>query len=392
MANPPDKQPWLVSVHYRMRSAAFAMLFVAICLHIAGKDYSLVAWLLLGILFLIYPHVQYWRSCRAENPVNAEMNNLVVDSLLVGFVVAAIEFPLWIAFSAMLGVFTDNAANKGLRGVWETMIALPLGALIWVAVFGFKISSHTDWPVTLFCILGLTGYLLAVSNIGYARNVQLRLTREKLKLRENELLASNETLLKNLNQIDELRQQLHEQANRDPLTGLYNRRYLDSTLEREIARCKREGHPLSLIMIDIDHFKKINDTYGHLAGDEILISLGKILGGMARAGDVACRYGGEEFLVIMPNMSLDACLERAEELRVTFGHMVVAFGDFRLQVTLSIGIAVYPGHGISADELISCADRALYQAKHKGRNRVEVQAVDRDDVSIAMSDIVRKNN
>ncbi len=392
MADIPYKQPWLVSVHYRMRSAAFALLYVAICLHIAGKDYSLAAWLLLGILFLIYPHVQYWRSCRAENPVKTEMNNLVVDSVLVGLVVAAIEFPLWIAFSAMMGVLTDNATNKGLRGVWETIIALPGGALIWVAVFGFKISPHTDWPVTLFCIVGLTGYLLAMSNIGYSRNLQLRLTREKLKLRENELLTSNETLLKNLNEIDELRQQLHEQVNRDPLTGLYNRRYLDSTLERELARCKREGHALSLIMIDIDHFKKINDTYGHLAGDEILIRLGKILSGMARAGDVACRYGGEEFLVIMPNMSMDACLERAEELRVTFGDMVVAFGDFRLQVTLSIGIAVYPGHGTSADELISCADRALYQAKHKGRNRVEVQAVDRGDVSIAIPGKLGKND
>jgi diguanylate cyclase (GGDEF)-like protein len=182
----------------------------------------------------------------------------------------------------------------------------------------------------------------------------------------------NRTLHRNFQEIDVLHDQLREQANRDALTGLFNRRYLDSTLDRELARCKRDGQPLALIMIDIDHFKQINDTYGHQAGDEILLKLGTLLAGMARAGDVACRYGGEEFLLLIPTMPLDAAVVRAGELRTTFGEMVVPFGEFRLKATLSIGVSAYPGHGVSAEELIRHADKALYRAKHGGRNRVEI--------------------
>ncbi len=118
--------------------------------------------------------------------------------------------------------------------------------------------------------------------------------------------------------------------------------------------------------------QKINDTHGHQAGDQILISLGAQLGGMARAGDVACRYGGEEFILVLPGMTLDTALSRAEELRARFAHNVVTYGDLRLQATLSVGIAIYPEHGATADELIRCADVALYQAKDAGRNCVSV--------------------
>lgn len=370
----PNKQPWLVRVHHRMRTAAFVMLFVAICMDIADKGYTPTAWLLLAAVFLLYPHIQYWRSRRAKCPVTAEMHNLVMDAALMGGVLAALEFPLWISFAAMLGIAIDSTANKGWRGAAEVSLALPLGALVWVTVFGFKLSPHTDWPVTAFCIAGITGYLLVVSNIGYTRNVQLRLTREALRSREQELLEANGTLLNQLQEIDDLHERLHDQANRDPLTGLYNRRYLDSTLERELARCKRDGDALALIMIDLDHFKKVNDNYGHQAGDKMLVTLGSMLSGMARAGDVACRYGGEEFLVIMPTMPLDTVRARAEELRVSFGGTIVEFEDLKLQATISIGIAVYPEHGATADELIRSADGALYQAKRNGRNRVEVSS------------------
>ena len=119
-------------------------------------------------------------------------------------------------------------------------------------------------------------------------------------------------------------------------------------------------------MVDIDHFKNINDSHGHQAGDQILISLGAQLAGMARADDVACRYGGEEFILFMPSMSLDTAWDRAEELRTQFERNVVAYSEAALQATLSIGIAVYPEHGPSPDALIRSADLALYQAKDAG--------------------------
>ncbi len=373
MTTTEKKQHWLVRMDHRMRTVSFAMIFVVTSLHLWNKNYSATDGLLLGALFLVYPHLLYWRALRSSNAVQAELNNLLIDAVLLGIFVAWMGFPLWITFAVALGVLSNNAANKGWRGVGHAMLSLMLGILISIGVNGPRWSLQTDWPTTLSCIFGLTLYLLAAGDLGFKRNLQLRLTREKLQWRETELLTANDTLKLNLREIDELQEQLREQANRDPLTDLYNRRYLDSTLERELARCKRNGQPLSLILIDVDHFKRLNDTYGHQAGDKVLIRLGTILNRMARAGDVACRYGGEEFLMLMPTMPLETALERAEELRSIFGAMVVPFGDFRLQTTLSIGISVYPGHGTSGDELIRVADRALYQAKNTGRNRVALE-------------------
>jgi len=375
MEQKPKKKPWIVRTHYRMRAVSFAMLFAAIGLHIWGRAYGGAFWALLALQFLLYPHLQYWRACRAGNPVATELNNLLIDSALIGVWIAALGFPLWIAFSAIIGTLFNNAGNRGLRGVPTAVLALSGGMLAWIALAGLKLSPDTGWPVTLFCIFGLTAYLLAMGNIGFVRNRELRQIRERLRQGERVLLLANEDLKSRLREIDQLQAQLREQANRDPLTGLYNRRYLDNTLERELARCKREGLPLALIMIDIDHFKRVNDAYGHQAGDEMLRQLGVILSTMARVEDVACRYGGEEFLMLLPKMPLDTALERAEKLRANFSEMTVPFGEFRLQTTLSIGVAIYPGHGKSADALVQCADRAMYLAKHQGRNRVEVKAI-----------------
>ena len=390
MAATRKQPPWLVRTNYRMRTLSFGMAFVAAALHSQQKGHPPGLWLALGLVFLVYPHVQYWRVCRAANAVRAEMRNLLVDSVLLGAAIAALGFPLWIAFSATIGALTNNAINKGWQGVAENAVALLAGALAWVGLMGFEFSPHTDVPTTALCIVALSWYLLTMSNLGFTRNRQLRQTRETLRRRENELLNANEALKRNLGEIegleknlretDQVHSRLSEQANRDPLTHLYNRRYLDSSLMQALLRSKRAGHPLALIMVDIDHFKKINDTHGHQAGDQILSSLGEQLADMARADDVACRYGGEEFILVLPGMSLDTARSRAEDLRASFARTVVVYGDLNLQATLSIGIAVYPAHGKSADELIRCADMALYQAKGAGRNRVGVLAAALDTV------------
>jgi diguanylate cyclase (GGDEF)-like protein/PAS domain S-box-containing protein len=177
------------------------------------------------------------------------------------------------------------------------------------------------------------------------------------------------------NQIDEIRSlqtKLAEQAVRDSMTGLYNRRYLDETLDREVARARREGHPLSVVMIDVDHFKKLNDSYGHQAGDEVLKSLAEMLRQNTRTEDVACRYGGEEFLVLLPGMPLENACERAEIWRMQFEQSTFAFGNFALKATASLGVSSYPQHGKTPDELTLAADTALYRAKRNGRNRAEL--------------------
>ena len=374
MLETAKKKPWLIIIHHRMRTVSFALMYTAFGLHITGKNYSLIAWMMFALVFLIYPHLQYLRASRAENPIAAEMQSLFVDSILLGLCVAAIEYPLWITVTAMLGTLTNNSVNKGWRGVLETVLALSVSTVIGIILFGFKFSPETDWPTTVFCISGLMVYLVAVNSLSFTRNVQLRLTREKLKQHEKKLLIINTSLLKKLREIDGLQKELIKHANRDSLTNLYNRCYLDSKLERELVRCKREGTSLAMLMIDVDYFKEINDTYGHQAGDEMLIRLASLLSNTASAEEIVSRYGSEEFLLLLPTISLEKAKRRAEELRYTFSAMVVKLGEFRLKSTISIGIAVYPGNGTTANELIRCADRALYKAKNAGRNCVIAEA------------------
>jgi diguanylate cyclase (GGDEF)-like protein/PAS domain S-box-containing protein len=166
-----------------------------------------------------------------------------------------------------------------------------------------------------------------------------------------------------------LRETLRSQAIRDPLTGLFNRRYMEETLERELTRVKRQGASLGVIMLDLDHFKQYNDTYGHSAGDDLLSALGSLVKSQIREEDIACRYGGEEFLLILPGTSMEVSLERAEILRQAVQEMHLRYRSLK-PITLSLGVAVYPDHGDTGLEIIQAADSALYQAKQAGRDRV----------------------
>lgn len=173
-----------------------------------------------------------------------------------------------------------------------------------------------------------------------------------------------------------LRETLRHQSVRDPLTGLYNRRFLEEALDRELARLERKNLPLSLIMIDVDHFKNFNDTFGHEAGDAVLRDLGGILQRHVRGGDIACRYGGEEFTVILPEANIEIGRLRAEMLREAARELrLVHAGKSLGAVTLSLGVACFPEHGRRRDHLLQVADAALYEAKNGGRNRVVVSDV-----------------
>jgi diguanylate cyclase (GGDEF)-like protein/PAS domain S-box-containing protein len=189
---------------------------------------------------------------------------------------------------------------------------------------------------------------------------------------ENNLQDAHQRLKVHVREIEALQEKLREQAIRDPLTELYNRRFLEETLEREVARAIRNRSDLCLAMIDVDYFKEFNDRYGHKAGDAILQSLGRMLGNTTRTADIACRYGGEEFIVVMPGASLAAARKRAEEWRIEFQNVVDAAPEYARSATISIGLASFPEHGGDSETLVDAADRALYQAKDAGRNRVKV--------------------
>jgi diguanylate cyclase (GGDEF)-like protein/PAS domain S-box-containing protein len=190
------------------------------------------------------------------------------------------------------------------------------------------------------------------------------------KMAKEGLQKANDMLQNRLDKIQLLQETLLEQANRDALTGLYNRHYLYATVERELARAKRENYHISVLMIDIDHFKGFNDTHGHQAGDVVLKALGGLLRDSIRQGDIACRYGGEEFIVLIPGMSKVAAERRAEAFRSDFNQLLIPYGGGKLSATISIGVATYPDHGSNMEEIIKAADLALYEAKQAGRNRV----------------------
>lgn len=170
-----------------------------------------------------------------------------------------------------------------------------------------------------------------------------------------------------------LRGTLREQSARDSLTGLFNRRYMEETLDREIRRAAREGYGVGVLMADLDHFKELNDTFGHSAGDEVLRRIGRSITAAVRAEDIACRFGGEEFVVILPKASADDSRRRAEALREGI-KLLQADEPTPLYPasTMSVGVAAYPEHGTSVAQLILAADSAMYRAKAGGRDLVVV--------------------
>lgn len=211
---------------------------------------------------------------------------------------------------------------------------------------------------------------LVIDNMKLASALQFELTeRTQAELALNK---ANQELQKQLEQIEKLQTDLQEQVIRDPLTGLYNRRYLSETLERELARAERETYPVSFVMIDIDHFKNINDAFGHDAGDLLLKKLASLLVSQTRVGDIVYRYGGEEILVILPNVTVEATHQITERWRTTFMGATLPLKYNNTRATISCGISAYPIHGRTANDLITFADKAMYQAKAAGRNQVTI--------------------
>ena len=171
----------------------------------------------------------------------------------------------------------------------------------------------------------------------------------------------------------DLRERLENQALRDTLTNLYNRRYLDEASDRELNRAERLGAPLSILAIDIDHFKRFNDQHGHAAGDEVLKRVSQHLVDGSRATDLVCRLGGEELLIMLPDTDLDGAVEIADKLRADISHLRIRWHSGDLPpVTISIGVASYPSHARKFSVMQSLADEALYQAKQDGRDCVRV--------------------
>ena len=188
---------------------------------------------------------------------------------------------------------------------------------------------------------------------------------------ETKLEKMNERLRAQVKKISLLRDELREQAIRDPLTSLFNRRYLTETLDRELSLAKRKNYSVSIIMMDIDRFKLVNDTYGHKAGDQVLKTLGRIIRSHVRGSDIPCRFGGEEFVVVLPETTVETAEQRAHQIRTQFRGSKFFDEKDSIIPTLSIGVAAFPNHGEDLESILNSADQAMYRAK-VNRNTVVI--------------------
>jgi diguanylate cyclase (GGDEF)-like protein len=205
-----------------------------------------------------------------------------------------------------------------------------------------------------------TGKLLVVRDITQQEQAQIQIQQ------------ANQALKSQLKEIQTLRDQLREQATRDRLTGLFNRHYFEEAMPAELAKAKRCQSPLSVMLLDIDYFKVVNDSYGHLAGDHALRVFSQTLQAHIRSSDIACRYGGEEFVIAFPGMSLNEAYAKAISIRHAFKSIPIEFAEFRFHATVSIGVGCFWDYSESQDQLLRKVDQALYAAKTKGRDRVEI--------------------
>jgi len=355
-AKPPVH--WIVRMNRRNRTMAFVWVLLVLAAHMWGRGFGPVAWALLGLQFLVYPQVAYLAAVRSSKQMRTEFGNMLLDGLMFGIWMAALRFPLWPSYTLFICAAINMTVFRGAAGALLAAAVIACGTLLGAVVFGLHTEPATGPLTTSLSIATLSLYLLVVAKDAYARSLMLFQTRQQLRAKMEEVLA--------------LQQRLQEQSTQDPLTGLFNRRYLVEAMERELSRCARAGLPLSILLMDIDHFKRINDAFGHQAGDAVIVHLAHLLRQHARAGDVVCRYGGEEFLLLCPEMPQAAALERAQQYRTSLAAQPLQVGTTSIPMTLSAGVATFPEHGDSAEALIRSADEALYRAKGLGRNRVEL--------------------
>jgi diguanylate cyclase (GGDEF)-like protein len=245
----------------------------------------------------------------------------------------------------------EAKGQKGIALVYEIPMRCKDGGQVWMEI------STTPFYDDGGAIIGFQGV---------GRDISER------KRRELYLLESQHQMENHLHDVEEEKSKLQEQVVRDPLTGVFNRRFLDDMLPLELSRAAREGYPVAIIMLDLDHFKRVNDRYSHAAGDEVLKSFTALLRQGARDSDMVCRYGGEEFVVIMPRMSVERAVERVNAWRAELQVMVIAYGDDRIRVSVSGGISGFPRDGETSELLLARADEMLYFSKREGRNRITV--------------------
>jgi len=321
---------------------ALGLVLGAVC--IGGALWSqgarTLGWAALLANALVWPHIAYPLACRSANPYRAELRNLMVDSASGGAWMAVIGFsptPSAVIF-AMMAMGTVSVG--GLRFLARCLAAQAVAAAVVAMALGFELHPLSSTVERLATLPLLVAYPIAIGLTTYrlARRVRT----------QNQTLAALSSI--------------------DGLSRLLNRRHWESVVASEFQRCRRIGHPSSVMMIDIDHFKAINDRHGHPVGDEVIRNVAELMRGALRLHDVAGRYGGEEFGVVLPGTGAEGAQLIAERIRARIESTVLEPRN-AVRATLSIGVAAFDTLDAGHMEWIARADRALYAAKESGRNR-----------------------
>ena len=303
-------------------------------------------WTVLALNALAWPHIALALASRNANPYHAELRNLIFDSASGGAWIAAIGFspaPSTVMF-AMLAM--GMAAIGGLRLLARCLAAQLAAAAVVLTALGFELHLQPSSGIERLASLPLLvvyPIMIALMTYRLARRVR----------RQNQTLA--------------------ELSSIDGLSGLLNHTHWESAVASEFQRCRRIGHPSSVVMIDIDHFKAINDRHGHRAGDAVISEVARILRTSLRLHDVPGRYGGEEFGIVLPGTGIEGSEVLAERIRVRIESAVLDAAS-GARATASLGIAAYDPRDASHADWIARADRALYRAKESGRNRTAQDA------------------
>ncbi len=298
-------------------------------------------WALLVFNGFLWPHVAFQVSRLSPQPYQSERRNLMLDSLLGGFWAATMQFNVLPTVTILAMMAMNNIAAGGARLFLAGLLAQVAGAVLALLLFGFYFSPNTSMPQLYACLPMLLLYPLALGLVCYQLSIRLA----------------------------EHKQALRAVSRTDSLTRLFNHGHWKELLQREFGKCRQGEQRSTVALINVDHFKDINDNHGHLVGDSVLRLLSERLVQSLREEDLAGRYGGDEFCVILPHTPAVLAHEVMERLRVRLADIRTELVP-NLRVSLSIGLAGYSPFQLDASHWLKDADQALYLAKSGGRNRV----------------------
>jgi diguanylate cyclase len=326
---------------YPARAIGLALGYIAVATALVSESRGWPVWVALTLYSFVWPHAAYLYSSRVPDSHVTGFRQLLFDSVCGGVWAAAMSYNLLPSVLILTMLSMNNAAAGGIFFYLKGLMAQAVGVVVGIALFGWEPDWNTSLRETIACIPFLATHPLAVGLMTYVFAERLH----------------------------EQKKHLRTLSRVDGLTGVYNRRYWEARASEEFERCKRGGSAAILMLLDIDHFKNINDQHGHSMGDEVLRGFGALLTSQLRGIDVIGRYGGEEFAIVLVDASTADAERLAERLRVAAANR--RFGaNHSLQCTVSIGVAQVLPTMKHFGEWLNAADQALYEAKAQGRNRV----------------------